>query len=138
MISQKAKKEIVPLQKEAPDSMASKIQTIQPIEVTEKIPVENSVDNKLDRLEQMFLKFLESSKQDKNDLVKNIEEFKITVNSRLGENSNTNSNSPQDFLETPFTNRYEDHPYSLDPLRTDNKMKLKFKSYKQTSCMRRN
>ena len=91
MISQKSKKEIAPLEKEAPDLMASKIQTTQPIEVTAKIPVENSVGNKLDRLEQMFLKFLETSKQDKIDLVKNIEEFKITVNSRLGENSKTNS-----------------------------------------------
>ena len=109
MISQKAKKEIVPLQKEAPDSMTSKIQTIQPIEVTEKIPVENLVDNKLDQLEQMHLKFLEASKQDKSDLVKNVEEFKITVNSRLGEDSKTNSNSPQNFSETPFTNRYEDN-----------------------------
>ena len=52
--------------------MAPKIQTIQAIEVTEKIPVENSVDNKLDRSEQMFLKFLETSQQDKNDLVKSI------------------------------------------------------------------
>ena len=72
MISHKAEKEIVPLQKEAPDSMASKIQTIQPIEDTEKIPVENLVDNKLDQLEQMHLKFLEASKQDKSDLVKNV------------------------------------------------------------------
>ena len=109
MISQKSKKEIAPLEKEAPDLMASKIQTTQPIEVTAKIPVENSVDNKLDRLEQIFLKFLETSKQDKADLVKNIEEFKITVNSRLGENSKTNSYSPQNFPETPFTNRYEDN-----------------------------
>ena len=125
MISQKAKKEIVPLQKEAPDSMTSKIQTIQPIEVTENIPVENSVDNKLDRLEQMFLKLQ----------VNKIKTIWSTVDSRLREKSKTNSNSPQYFSETPFTSRYEDNKRSsmlLDPLHTDNKIKLKFKSYKQT------
>ena len=50
-----------------------------------------------------MLKFLETSRQDTNDLVKNIEEFKITANSRLGEIQQEQLYSS----DAPFTNTYE-------------------------------
>ena len=62
------------------------------------------MDRKLDLLQQMFTKFMETNQQDKNDFIKNIDDFKVSVNSRLGAIAN---DSPRDFVDTPITERYE-------------------------------
>ena len=52
----------------------------------------------------MLTKFIKTNQQDKNDLIKNIDEFKMSVNSRLGAIAN---DSPRDFADITITDRYE-------------------------------
>ena len=110
MISQKVKKDSVEPQKEAAISSILKTtekKPTEPIENTkENIIIENNIDRKLDLLQQMFTKFIETNQQDKNDFIKNIDDFKVSVNSRLGAIAN---DSPRDFADTPITDRYEEN-----------------------------
>ena len=110
MISQKVKKESVEPQKEA--AISSILKTTEkkptaPIENTKENPIiENNMESKLDLLQQMFTKFMDANQQDKNDFMKNIDDFKVSVNSRLGAIAN---DSPRDFVDTPITDRYEEN-----------------------------
>ena len=110
MISQKIKKDSGQPQKEAAVSPIQKISEVKPtesIENTKENPiVNNNMDQKLDLLQLMFAKFIETSQQDKTDLIKNMDEFKMSVNSRIGAIAN---DSPRDFADTPIANRYEDN-----------------------------
>ena len=58
----------------------------------------------------MFTKFMETKQQDKNNFIKYVEDFKVSVNSRLGAIANY---SPRDFADTPITDRYKENRRSL-------------------------
>ena len=110
MISQKVKKHSVQPLKEAafsPILKTTEIKPTKPIENTKENPIiENNIDKKLDLFQLMFTKFIEANQQDKNDLIKNIDEFKMSGNSRLGAIAN---DSPRDITDTPITDRYEEN-----------------------------
>ena len=106
MISQKVKKHSVQPLKEAafsPILKTTEIKPTKPIENTKENPIiENNIDKKLDLFQLMFTKFIEANQQDKNDLIKNIDEFKMSVNSLAND-------SLRDFAGTPITDRYEEN-----------------------------
>ena len=114
MISQRVKKNSVQPIKEAAFSPILKTTEIKPtesIENTKEIPIfENNIDKKLNLLQLMFTKFIETNQQDKNDLIRNIDEFKLSVNSRLGAIA---YDSPRDFVDTPITDKYEENRRSF-------------------------
>ena len=110
MISHKVKEDSVQPLKEAAFSPILKTTEVKPtesIESTKDNPIiENNIDKKLDLLQLMFTKFIEKNQRDKNDLIKNIDEFKMSGNSRLGAIAN---DSPRDITDTPITDRYEEN-----------------------------
>ena len=110
MISQKVSKDSVQPQDEAafsPILKTTEKKPTEPIKNTKDNPtIENNIDKKLDLLQLMFQNVIEANQQDKNDLIKNIDEFKMSVNSRLGAIAD---DCPRDFAETPITDRYEEN-----------------------------
>ena len=110
MISQKVKKDSVQPIKEAAFSPILKTTEIKPtesIENTKEIPIfENNIDKKLNLLQLMFTKFIETNQQDKNDLIRNIDEFKLSVGAIVND-------SPRDCVDTPITDKYEENRRSF-------------------------
>ena len=71
-------------------------------DVSSVVVKDNDIETKLDLLQQMFTKFLESCQQDKQIFKDNIEEFQKAVNFQF-----QSQDSPCDFPEIPITSRYE-------------------------------
>ena len=63
---------------------------------------DNDIEIKLDLPQQLFAKFLETSRQDKQIFQESVEKFKKTVNFQYQP-----QDSPRDFPNTSITNRYE-------------------------------
>ena len=68
--------------------------------------IENNIDKKLNLLQLMFTKFIETNQQDKNDLIRNIDEFKLSVGAIVND-------SPRDCVDTPITDKYEENRRSF-------------------------
>ena len=118
-MSQKLRMESLPLQKEIPTPVQKTELLKKPTvpDVSPAVTNANDVETKLDLLQQMFTKFLETNQQDKQLFKDSIEEFKKAVNSQL-----KSQDSPRDFPETPVTSRYEENRRSTmffgSPLRS--------------------
>ena len=70
--------------------------------VSSVVVKDNDIETKLDLLQQMLTKFLETSQQDKQIFKDSIEEFQKAVYFQF-----QSQDSPRDFPETPITSRYE-------------------------------
>ena len=118
MMSQKPKKEIVSSQKEMAQKILHSILPNIPTDVEENRTAMNPatetqlqvllqeesspVAKKLSQLEKMFTQFMETSIHDRNNLKKEMEDMRTSINSKTRD-------SPRESVETPIANRYEDN-----------------------------
>ena len=95
-----------PPQKEIPTPVQKTESIKKPtvLDVPPAIVKDADIATKVDLLQEMFKKFLQTSQQDKQIFKDNIEELKKAVNSQL-----KSQDSPRDFPETPIANTYEDN-----------------------------